>query len=141
MRNCTCRHESDNTSLRIPECLSLRPNWLPPPPLLQASVSPLGTKDRQPLLAGEGMRGAISDDLRESLALCILCGLNRTVPTILRTYYPLQVYIDLQYFLKVGGISHSFCLFSIFFRTIQSFIHDTSIRRLSTLDSTLLLAQ
>ncbi len=93
-RNCTSRHESDNTILRVPECLSLRPNWLPPFPLPQASVSPLGTKERQPLLAGEGMRGAISDDLRESLALCVLCGLNRT---LLSTYYPLQVYNDLQY--------------------------------------------
>jgi hypothetical protein len=69
----------------------------PSVPLPQSSVSPIGTKDRQPLLAGEWMRGAISDDLRESLALCLLCGLNRTVPTFLSTYYPLQVYIDLQY--------------------------------------------
>ena len=28
---------------RVPECLSLRPNWLPPPPLPLASVSPPGT--------------------------------------------------------------------------------------------------
>ncbi len=28
---------------RVPECLPLRPNWLPPPPLPQVSVSPPGT--------------------------------------------------------------------------------------------------
>ncbi len=73
---------------------------LPPPPLPQASVSPPWNQ-REPLLAGEGMKGAISDDLRESLALGILCGLNRTVPTLLRTYYPLQEYIDLQYIYSI----------------------------------------
>ncbi len=42
---------------RVPECLSLRPNWLPPPPLPPASVSPPGTKGGQHSLAGEGAGG------------------------------------------------------------------------------------
>jgi hypothetical protein len=57
---------------RVPECLFLRPKWLPPPPHPQASVSP----PQQHSLAGEGAGGANSDDWRECLALCILCGLN-----------------------------------------------------------------
>jgi hypothetical protein len=31
---------SDYILPKVPECLSIRPNWLPPPPLPQASVSP-----------------------------------------------------------------------------------------------------
>ena len=67
------------TLTNVTDCPSLRPNWLPPPPLPQASVSPPGTKGGggQHLLVGEGAGGAHSDDWRESLALygvCILCG-------------------------------------------------------------------
>jgi hypothetical protein len=65
------------TLTNVTDCPSLRPNWLPPPPLPQASVSPLEPKGGQHLLVGEGAGGAHSDDWRESLALygvCILCG-------------------------------------------------------------------
>ncbi len=44
---------------RVPECLSLRPNWLPPPPLPQMSVSrPMEPKEGQHSLAGEVAGGA-----------------------------------------------------------------------------------
>ncbi len=72
---------------------------------------PRGAKWGQPLLAGEGMRGAISDDLRESLTLYILCGLNRAVPMFLSTYYPLQFYIDLQYLVFTQLLKSYFFLF------------------------------
>jgi hypothetical protein len=64
---------------RVPECLSLRPNWLPPPPTIppkRVFPPPPGTTGGgQHLLAGEGAGGANSDDWRESLALRvrILC--------------------------------------------------------------------
>ncbi len=67
-----------NTGPRVPQCLFLRPNCLPPPPLPPANVSlppPLETNGGA-TLAGEGREGAgeaNSDDWRESLALCILC--------------------------------------------------------------------
>ncbi len=59
------------------QCLSPRPNWAPPPPLLQASV----TVRSVPLLRvrGWGGGGPDSDDLRKSLALCLLCALFHTV--------------------------------------------------------------
>jgi len=41
----TClRRERDYTIPRVQECLSLRPNWLSPPPLPQASARPLEPK-------------------------------------------------------------------------------------------------
>jgi hypothetical protein len=45
-----------------------------PPPLLQASVSPPGTKGGDTLTCGLSGWGPNSDDWRESLALCLLCG-------------------------------------------------------------------
>jgi hypothetical protein len=45
-----------------------------PPPLLQASVSPPGTKGGDTLTCGLSGWGPNSDDWRESLALCQLCG-------------------------------------------------------------------
>ncbi len=65
---------------RIPECLSLRPNWLPPPrkrlfpPLEQYGGG--GASPGKHSLGGEGAGGANSDVWRESLALCILCACN-----------------------------------------------------------------
>jgi hypothetical protein len=60
---------------RLPECLSLRRNRVPPP--LQDSVSPpLNSKKgggKQHSRAGEGVGGPNSDDLIESLVQCILC--------------------------------------------------------------------
>jgi hypothetical protein len=47
---------------RVPECLSLRRNWVPTPPSPQASVLPPHS------LAGEGVGGPNSDDWKESLA-------------------------------------------------------------------------
>jgi hypothetical protein len=44
------------------------------PPLLQACVSPPGTKGGDPLTCGLSGWGPNSDDWRESLALCLLCG-------------------------------------------------------------------
>jgi hypothetical protein len=68
--------QRDYTIPRAPECLFLCPNWLPPLPLPQASVSPPGTKGGggQQSLAGARARNANSDDWRASPALCILCG-------------------------------------------------------------------
>jgi hypothetical protein len=59
---------------RVPECLSLRPNWHPSPPLPPASMRhpPFGTEGGQHSLAGEGREKPTSDDCRESLALCLL---------------------------------------------------------------------
>ncbi len=56
---------------RVPECLSFRPNWLPPSPLPQASVPPRNQRGGQH--AGEGAGGANSNDWRKSLVLCTLC--------------------------------------------------------------------
>ncbi len=59
---------------RVPECLSPRRNWVPPPHPPQASVSPpLDPKGREV----SGCGGPNSDDWKESLALCILCSLNQ----------------------------------------------------------------
>ncbi len=63
----------------LPECLSLRPNGSPPPPLSQASVFPTPLEpeeEEQHSLAGEGVGGANSDDWKESLALCLLCAIS-----------------------------------------------------------------
>jgi hypothetical protein len=65
--------ELNYTITRVQEYLSLRPNCLPPLGLLQASVCP-PPNGEQLNLEGEGAGGANSDDWRESLALCILCG-------------------------------------------------------------------
>jgi hypothetical protein len=62
---------------RVPVCRSPRRNWVPPPPLPQASVLPPWTKGgrgEQHSLAGEGVGGPNSDDWLESVALSILCG-------------------------------------------------------------------
>ncbi len=50
---------------RVPECLSHRPNWLPPASTCEC-VPLLDTK------GGGGGGGASSDDWRESLALCLV---------------------------------------------------------------------
>ncbi len=69
---------------RVPECLSLRPNWLLPPPLPQASVSPppelepTGGGGGKIRLRVRGRGGANSDNWREALTLCILCGTLHT---------------------------------------------------------------
>jgi hypothetical protein len=52
-----------------PPCPS-HPSGYVPPPLLEPKWD-----DLQQSLAGEGTEGANADDWRESLALCILCGL------------------------------------------------------------------
>ncbi len=49
------------------QCLSLRRNWVPTPPLPKASVSP--PLEEQHPLADEGVGGPNSDDWKESLAL------------------------------------------------------------------------
>jgi hypothetical protein len=64
-------------AFRVPAgCLSLRPNWLPPPPLPLASVSPRrkqGGGCNTRLRVGGGV-GANSDGWRESPGtLCTLC--------------------------------------------------------------------
>jgi hypothetical protein len=62
---------------RLPECLSLHPNWLHPPPLPQASVSPLEPKGNTRLWAR--VRGEANlDDWRESLALFLLYYVQNT---------------------------------------------------------------
>jgi hypothetical protein len=60
---------------RVPECLSLRPNWLPPSPSSSSEVStPLEPTGVTHSLAGEAAGGGTNaDDWRESLALCLLC--------------------------------------------------------------------
>jgi hypothetical protein len=58
---------------RAPECLSLRWNWVSPPPLPQASVSlPLDPKGERSNTPGDDVGVPNSDDWKESLALCIL---------------------------------------------------------------------
>ncbi len=69
----------DYTIPRLPECLSLRPNWLPPPPPPQASVSPPPPRNQMErghtrLLVREQVEPIRTTSWRESLALCILCG-------------------------------------------------------------------
>ncbi len=62
---------------RVPQCLSPRQNWDPPPPLSQACVSP-----PEPKGGGGGhtvlrVRGCPNlDDWRKSLALCLLCAVS-----------------------------------------------------------------
>jgi hypothetical protein len=61
---------------RVPECLSLRRNWVFPNPLPWKSVYlPTWTLGGggQYSLAGGGVEGPNSDDWTESLALCKLC--------------------------------------------------------------------
>jgi hypothetical protein len=53
---------------KVPECLSLRPNWFPP------LFPPSWTKGEATLACGRGGGKANSDELKESLALCLLCG-------------------------------------------------------------------
>ncbi len=65
---------------RVPEYLSLRPDFAPAPPRpfstqLVCHPPPLEPKKvGQHSLVDEGVGGANSDDRKESLALCILCG-------------------------------------------------------------------
>ncbi len=56
----------------------LCPNWLSPPPLPPARVSPppVTKAGVQHSLAGEGAGGANSDDFRESLSICLLSGVD-----------------------------------------------------------------
>ncbi len=64
---------------RVSQCLSPRPNWDPPPPLPQASVSALGPKGDTLACGWGGREGSNSDDWRKSLskpiALSTLCPL------------------------------------------------------------------
>ncbi len=53
---------------RVPQFLSLRPNWDPPPPLPQASVYLIRTKGGGTLTCGWGGGGPNWDDWRKSLA-------------------------------------------------------------------------
>jgi hypothetical protein len=59
------------------QAFSTLSNRLPSSPLSRASVSPppsWNQRGGQHSFAGEGRGGANSDDWRESLALCLLCG-------------------------------------------------------------------
>ncbi len=58
---------------RVPQCLSPRPNWDPPPPLPPASVSPLESGGETLACGWGGGGGPNSDDWRKSLAPCLLC--------------------------------------------------------------------
>jgi hypothetical protein len=60
---------------RVPECLSLRRNWVPPPPLPQASVSPtlVTKKGEQPSLGGEGVGGPIRTTAQKAWHSTSLC--------------------------------------------------------------------
>ncbi len=85
---------------RVPECLSLPPNWVPPPPLPQASASPPWNQKGgggQHSLAGEGAGG----DLRECLELCILCD-----PISVRCDF---IAVGLQETQSVSIICHTLC--------------------------------
>ncbi len=63
---------------RVPQCLSPRRKWDPPPPLPQASLYPPEPKVGWGAhsTASESVCGANSDDWRESPALCLLRGLH-----------------------------------------------------------------
>jgi hypothetical protein len=71
---------SQSTYIRVPQCLSPRPNWDPPPPLPQESVSPRDQRGGHHSPAGEevGGGGPKLDDWRKSLALCLICGESYT---------------------------------------------------------------
>ncbi len=63
--------KGDYTISVVPACLSLRPNWIPPPLSRKRVCTSLGTKGEATLACGWG--GANPDDWRERLALCALC--------------------------------------------------------------------
>jgi hypothetical protein len=65
---------------RVPQCLSPRRNWDPPPPLPQASVSPGNPRGEHTRLRVRGWGSPNSEDWRKSLILCLLCDLEITKP-------------------------------------------------------------
>jgi hypothetical protein len=83
---------------RVPQCLSPRPNWDPPPPLPQESVSP---PPRPTYLAitrtacQHEREGLNSDDWRKSPALCLLCDLvKKFTKKFEGTFCPIKFYIN-----------------------------------------------
>jgi hypothetical protein len=53
------------------------PNWLPPPASVFPPLEPGGGGQHSLASEGGAGGGASSDDWRESLALCLLCGLDK----------------------------------------------------------------
>ncbi len=68
--------ERDYSRHRAQECLSLRRNWVPPPPSSHASVSPPLDPNGEwaTLPSGWGGGGPNSDDWKECLAFCMWKG-------------------------------------------------------------------
>ncbi len=81
---------------REPQCLSPRPNWDSPPPLLQA------------IWRGGGPN---SDDWRKGLALCLLCGLSKIHKNI-HIKKGIKIGLDYRCILPVLRKNHT-CVFPV----------------------------
>ncbi len=79
---------------RVPQCLSLRQNWDPPPPCPEGIPPPPPRRrggKRACGWGGEGRGvGPNSDDWRKSIALCLLCGSLSWLVSGVSVYYSSQ---------------------------------------------------
>ncbi len=130
----------DYTIPRVPESLSLRWNWDPPPPLPQMSVLPPGTKAWRgggvhTRLRVRGWGSPNSDDWRESLVLTLLFGSSRPLsPASVSHSHPLGTKEGRHTCLRVrsrGGAnsydwreSLALCAYPVVFLWKDCFLHD-----------------